>query len=228
MTNPNNSHLRAQAAHESLASFMRGYGHDNTTRLRAIANRSRWGTHAGQLLDQRSYKLLEALDDSVLIEIELGTISVPAIAAAIADELDAAASTKGRARAMAKHFQIEGDTLTLRLRFTPITLIIDGLPVAMHELGASLPFARKPVDLSDFACGTPQRVFVHMHRQLTAQEFDRFAGRFMATTDWLKDTAQPVPVPGARACVMVSAPGRPILFVDTQGYSYARYVARLG
>lgn len=128
---------------------------------------------------------------------------------------------------MAENFLIHEDTLLVRIRFTPVTLMIGGQPVQMLELGTRLPFAHKPVSLADFACGTPQQVFVHQRRQLTQGEFDGFAARLTASTDWLADSAQAMPIPGARACVMVTAPERPILFVDSQGYSYARYVARL-
>lgn len=128
---------------------------------------------------------------------------------------------------MGENFHILEDCLLIRISFKPVTLIIDGLAVHMHELGTTLPFAHKPVNLADFACGAPQRVFVHMRRQLTQGEFDQFAGRLSASTHWLEGTARSVPIPGARACIMVTAPERPILFVDTQGYRYARYVARL-
>jgi hypothetical protein len=126
-----------------------------------------------------------------------------------------------------ENFLIADETLTICLPFKTVSLMIDGQAVLMSELGIKLPFAHKPVDLCDFGCGTPQRVFVHMRRQLTQAEFDRFANRLTADTSWLIGTAVSIPIIGAHACVMVTAPQRPILFVDTQGYSYARYVARL-
>lgn len=128
---------------------------------------------------------------------------------------------------MAEIISTDAGSLWLRLDFKPVTFMINGQAVTMYELGTTLPFARKPANLADFACGAPQRVFVHARRALTQVQFDSFSNRLCAATDWLAGTAIPVPVHSAHACVMVSAPERPVLFVDTQGYGYARYVARL-
>lgn len=128
---------------------------------------------------------------------------------------------------MGETFVILEDTLLVRVGFKPHVMEIHGQAVRFSELGHTLPFARKPVDLGDFACGTPQRVFVHCHKPLTQSEFDEFAASLTRSRPWLADTARAMPIANARACVMVTAPERPILFVDTQGYDYARYVARL-
>ena len=128
---------------------------------------------------------------------------------------------------MAEIISIAAGSLWLRLDFKPVTFTIEGQAVTMHELGTTLPFARKPANLADFAYGAPQRVFVHAQRQLTQSQFDSFADRLSAPVDWLAGSAMAVPLASAHACVMVSAPKRPVLFVDTQGATYARYVARL-
>jgi hypothetical protein len=129
---------------------------------------------------------------------------------------------------MGEDFVILSDMLLIRVGFKPQTMQIEGKPVRMSELGHTLPFARKPVNLGDFACGTPQRVFVHQHHPLTQREFDEFAGNLTRSRTWLANTARAMPIAHARACVMVTAPQRPILFIDTEGSDYARYVARLG
>jgi hypothetical protein len=128
---------------------------------------------------------------------------------------------------MTENFQMEDGMLVIRLPMRAVERMVDGQPIPMLELGIELPFARKPADLSDFGCGAPQRVLVHKHQQLEAAEFDRFASRLCARTAWLEGEALAVDDPRTHCCVMVTAPGRPILFVDTQGYGYARYVARL-
>lgn len=85
----------AELAQDCLRSYLRGYGRGDSARLRCIAGRSQWAVHAAAVLDQRQYKLLDALDDSVLLEIEAGSIDVRAIAALVGDELDAAAAGEG-------------------------------------------------------------------------------------------------------------------------------------
>lgn len=129
---------------------------------------------------------------------------------------------------MTSAHEITADAITLRVSLTPTRILVGGQLITMAELGIPLPFACKAASLNDFACGKPQRVFVHAHKELTALEFDDFAGRLMRERDWLTDESHAVPLEDAHTCLMVSAPGRPVLFVDTQGYSYARYVARLG
>lgn len=80
----------ADLAQEYLTDYLRGYGRDNPERLRAIASRNKWAAHAAAVLDQRQYKLLDALEDNVLLQIEAGNIDVREIAASVANEMDAA------------------------------------------------------------------------------------------------------------------------------------------
>jgi hypothetical protein len=78
-----------ELAREQLTSYLRGYGRTNPACLLELASRNQWSVHATAVLDQRQYKLLESLDDSVLLEIECGTIDVREIATQVAAELKA-------------------------------------------------------------------------------------------------------------------------------------------
>jgi hypothetical protein len=129
---------------------------------------------------------------------------------------------------MTSELDITTKAITLQVPLTRVTVSINGQAVEMNELAITLPFARKPMNLADFNCGTPQRVLVHAHKELTAEEFDAFARNLLKTTHWIQSSVWGGNIAGAHTCIMVSAPNRPILFVDTQGYDYARYVARLG
>ena len=120
------------------------------------------------------------------------------------------------------------DCLILKFAVAEHTFQIGGLAVPMRELGARLPFARKPVTLADLGGGAPERVFIMGRVELDGPAFDQFAGNLTHGRDWLEKRCYALPLADARACTMVTAPERPILFVDTQGSNYARYVARLG
>jgi hypothetical protein len=82
--------------------------------------------------------------------------------------------------------------------------------------------------LSELGGGELEVVYVFKRIDMDPLGFDAFARNLCRDTDWLEGLFLVIPVANARACVMVVATGRPILFIDTQGYSYARYVARLG
>ena len=118
--------------------------------------------------------------------------------------------------------------ITLRLALEPVIFLVDGKPKLLLKLPISLPFARKPADLSEFGGGEPCAVYVLKRIEMDPLGFDSFTRNFLRDTDWLKDVCMALPVVNARACIMVVAAGRPILFIDTEGSSYARYVARLG
>jgi len=76
--------------------------------------------------------------------------------------------------------------------------------------------------------GDLSTVYVFKRIEMDPLGFDHFARNLCRDTDWLKGQCHALPIADARACVMVVATGRPILFVDTEGSDYARYVARLG
>lgn len=124
------------------------------------------------------------------------------------------------------------DSISLRLTFTHAQFTTPGGVVSLHRLPMKLPFARKAGDLSELGGGTPLSVYVAQRVQVSPAQFDAFANRLCADAPpWLAAARDALPafgLEGGAVCVMVSAQGRPILFVDFQGYSYARYVARLG
>jgi hypothetical protein len=117
--------------------------------------------------------------------------------------------------------------LTIRIARTPRTVSVCGEQVTVHELGIRLPFTRKPQSLSDVGGGgDPQRIYVTSTREMTAAEYDDFARGFLRDRDWL--SGQGGVIGDARVCVELIAPGRPVLYVNAEGFGYARYVARLG
>ena len=116
--------------------------------------------------------------------------------------------------------------MTITIERTPRTFTVDGNDIQVEELGISLPFARKPVDLRDMSATGDYIVYVTETRTMTPEEFDGFAANLLTSRDWL--TGKGGYVGNGRLCVEVHAPGRPYLYVDPSGGDYARYVARLG
>ena len=116
--------------------------------------------------------------------------------------------------------------MTITIERTPRTFTVDGNDIQVEELGISLPFARKPVDLRDMSATGDYIVYVTETRTMTPEEFDGFAANLLTSRDWL--TGKGGYVGNGRLCVEVHAPGRPYLYVDPSGGNYARYVARLG
>ena len=117
-------------------------------------------------------------------------------------------------------------TMTITIERTPRTLQWGAQTIEVEELGVRLPFARKPVDLSEVG-GTGQKtVFVTETRELTPTDFDAFANTLLKSRDWLSGKGGGVA--DGYLCVEVTAPGRPHLYVNPEGSDYARYVARLG
>ncbi len=120
------------------------------------------------------------------------------------------------------------DSISLRLSLTSEQFTGPAGPVTVLKLPIPLSFACKARDLSELGGGELQTVYVFRRIDMDPLGFDAFARNLCRDTDWLEGQFLAIPVANARACVMVVATGRPILFIDTQGYSYARYVARLG
>lgn len=120
------------------------------------------------------------------------------------------------------------DGLILKFALREQEILIAGAPVKMRELDTQLSFSRKPVSLADMGGGSPERVFIFDHVELDAMGFDCFARNLGRDHAWLEGRYTLMPIAHARACVMVTSPNRPVLFVDTQGNNYARYAARLG
>ena len=116
--------------------------------------------------------------------------------------------------------------MTITIERTPRTFTVDGNDIQVEELGISLPFARKPVDLRDMSASGDYIVYVTETQTMTPDEFDGFAANLLTSRDWLSGKGGYVG--NGRLCVEVHAPGRPYLYVDPSGGDYARYVARLG
>ena len=117
-------------------------------------------------------------------------------------------------------------TITLTIERTPRTLQVGAQTFAVEELSVRLPFARKPFDLSQ-VCGTDlNKVFVTETRELTPTEFDAFASTLLLSHDWLSGKGGCIHE--GYLCIEVTAPGRPYLYVNSEGADYCRYVARLG
>ncbi|ASJ25704.1 hypothetical protein [Laribacter hongkongensis] len=116
--------------------------------------------------------------------------------------------------------------MTITIERTPRTFTVDGNDIQVEELGISLPFARKPVDLRDMSASGDYIVYVTETQTMTPEEFDGFAANLLTSRDWLSGKGGYVG--NGRLCVEVHAPGRPYLYVDPSGGDYARYVARLG
>jgi hypothetical protein len=129
---------------------------------------------------------------------------------------------------MSQFTSVTADAITIRMELEPVTFKLNGKDVLMHKLPHPLAFSRKAADLSELSGGAQSYVYVFKRIDMDTLGFDHFARNLCRDTDWLKDQYHAIPVNGARACVMVLATGRPILFIDTQGSDYARYVARLG
>lgn len=127
------------------------------------------------------------------------------------------------------HFaQATNEAIMLRLAFEQVTFKINGQDVVMQKLPTPLPFSRKAVNLREMSGGELSTVYVFKRIEMDPLGFDDFARNLCRDTEWLKGQCHALPIADARACVMVVATGRPILFVDTQGSDYARYVARVG
>jgi hypothetical protein len=117
-------------------------------------------------------------------------------------------------------------TTTIVIERTPMTIHFDGQDINVEELSIRLPFGRKPSDITNIAATGNNKVYVTETIELTSAEFDCFANALYKSHDWLKNKGGYYE--SGRLCVEVTAPGRPILFIDPSGSDYPRYVARLG
>jgi len=117
-------------------------------------------------------------------------------------------------------------SMSIIIERTPMTLNIEGKVFNVEKLGIRLPFARKPVDLEGISGGGDDEIYVTETVLLTPEEFDEFANNLLKSREWLAGKGSYAGK--GRLCIEVHAPGRPYLYVDPSGNSYARYVARLG
>lgn len=129
---------------------------------------------------------------------------------------------------MSQFTSVTADAITIRLELELITFKLNGKDILMHKLPHPLAFSRKAANLKEVSGGELSHVYVFKRIDMDSMGFDDFSRNLCRDTDWLKGQCHAIPLNDARACVMVVATGRPILFIDTQGCAYARYVARLG
>lgn len=94
-------------------------------------------------------------------------------------------------------------------------------------------FARKQSNLKEVleyiapwegGCVTkPTRVKITERKSLTTDEYDAFVSDFFADCDWLAGKGGFLPT-GESLAIEVICPGRQTIYVDPQGFKYARYV----
>ena len=113
-------------------------------------------------------------------------------------------------------------SMTITIERTSRTLQWGEQTIAVEELSVRLPFARKPVDLSEVGGTGLKKVFVTETRELTPAEFDAFASTLLLSHDWLSGKGGGIH--DGYLCVEVTAPGRPYLYVNSEGADYCRYV----
>ena len=118
-------------------------------------------------------------------------------------------------------------TMTITIERTPRTIQLGDTSLQVEELSITLPFARKPCDLSELGGGgSPEKILVMETRTMSTTEFDEFAANLLRSRDWLNGKGGTTRE--GTLCVEVCAPGRPYLYINPEGGDYARYVARLG
>jgi len=116
--------------------------------------------------------------------------------------------------------------MTITIERTPRTIKLGNDTLQTEELSVTLPFARKPCDLSELGGGTPAKVLVMETRTMGTIEFDEFASNLLRSRTWLNGKGGTLRE--GTLCVEVCAPGRPYLYINPEGGDYGRYVARLG
>ena len=118
-------------------------------------------------------------------------------------------------------------TMTITIERTPRTIQFGDTSLQVEELSITLPFARKPCDLSELGGGgSPEKILVTETRTMNTTEFDEFAANLLRSRDWLNGKGGTTQ--DGVLCIEVCAPGRPYLYVNPEGSNYGRYVSRLG
>jgi hypothetical protein len=118
-------------------------------------------------------------------------------------------------------------TMTITIERTPRTIQLGDTSLQVEELSITLPFARKPCDLSELGGGgSPEKILVTETRTMNTTEFDEFAANLLRSRDWLNGKGGTTQ--DGVLCIEVCAPGRPYLYVNPEGSNYGRYVSRLG
>lgn len=94
-------------------------------------------------------------------------------------------------------------------------------------------FSRKACDLAEALSSLDDPAYVNPARidwahELTPAAYDEFACGLLMDVEWLGGLdGLDGNEPGIIRCVLVTAPDRPPLLVDSQGYSYARFIGLL-
>lgn len=116
--------------------------------------------------------------------------------------------------------------MTITIERTPRTISFGDTALQVEELSITLPFSRKPCDLSELGGGSFEKVLVTETHMMEPGEFDHFAASLLSSRPWLKGKGGTTP--DGALCVEVCAAGRPYLYVNPEGSDFGRYVARLG
>jgi len=117
-------------------------------------------------------------------------------------------------------------TMTITIERTPRTIQLGDTSLQVEELSITLPFSRKPCDLSELGGGgSPEKILVTETRTMNTTEFDEFAANLLRSRDWLDGRGGTTRE--GTLCVEVCAPGRPYLYINPEGADYARYVAAI-
>ena len=120
------------------------------------------------------------------------------------------------------------DAIFLRLALEKVSVMHRGRVVDLLKLPMPLAFACKAANLADLGGGSLACVYVFKRIDMDPLGFDAFTRHLCRDAQWLEGLSVALPFSDSRACIMIVSTGRPVLFIDTQGFGYARYVARLG
>ena len=95
----------------------------------------------------------------------------------------------------------------------------------MNHRNVNVHFARKPVNLEAALLDHDREIEaarIEATQALTSAEYDAFTANFFATQSWLVDRGGWAN--GRTRVVEVTAPNRSTLYINPEGYGYARYV----
>lgn len=129
---------------------------------------------------------------------------------------------------MSYQISVTDKALVLSLELEKVSFEIEGHTIEMHKLPHPVAFTCKPMNLDEVGGGSLSTAYVFKRIHMDSMGYDYFVNGFCRSTPWLTGQAISLPLKKARACIMVVSQCRPVLLVDTQGYDYARYVARVG
>lgn len=129
---------------------------------------------------------------------------------------------------MSYQISVTEKAISLSIGLEQCSFVHEGTTIQMLKLPQPLAFSRKASCLKEVQGGELATVYVFKRVDMDPMGYDHFANNLCRDTPWLLGQSYPLPIHQARACVMVVSNNRPLLFIDTEGSSYARYVSRLG